>query len=694
MKSKNYTLSIGVISCLAALIMVSTPSAQACGPFFPCIPTPKFFSSADGGRSSREFEKMENLRLWQELTSPEIPLEDIDEVVYGDGEIDHESAPDNLFYAYITKTNDFEIETFLSVAKDLEIKRKEITSPWYYPDTRDKSTGDFSEIIDLCRAYRGTRLKDRYALQLVRALFAARDYAGCVESYDEYFGEFPESNLLKRMAKKYVAGCWSRLGDVDRANEYFAQAGDFNSIVHDNAVAYMAQRNADCPELMAYIESCSTDSAYFCAIKPAALQVISDKKTRYPGDWEFYLAYEAGEFHEDYAAASRHIALALQSQFSSEDFHDHARAYRMKIDALLGRRATLLADLQWIEKKINALSADATDWSRMLRNIIYANWIPNLWKHQDYATAILLCSYGDNLDAKNKHHLLWPTDNRRFCYLTSSFISLSLEEMRNSTIFDNSFDYSNPSFRLMNSLTSAQLISVKHAIAANTPLYRHLKRYARHDSPYYDELIGTLALREERYSLAADYLARVPEKYLATLNIYKQGYLNKNPFSYSPGHWQDFDSIASPIKAKYHFACRMLHYQKQMRHGKSADERGMARLKYAIGRRNSLEVCWALTQYWRGTVSSLFMPSYSDWGDDFLEGFPELHDFGSEEDWEAVDSIFDRESKAAIAMIKSEAVRAEAEYLLFNLATIAVHYPDTPTGKKVKTSCDQLRNWF
>ena len=124
----------------------------------------------------------------------------------------------------------------------------------------------------------------------------------------------------------------------------------------------------------------------------------------------------------------------------------------------------------------------------------------------------------------------------------------------------------------------------------------------------------------------------MPEEYIATLNIYKQGYLNKNPFSYSPGHWHDFDTIASGLKAKYQFACRMRHYQKQMQHGKSADERGMARLKYAIGRRNSLEVCWALTQYWRGPATSLFMPSYSDFGCDFLEGFPELHDFGSEED--------------------------------------------------------------
>lgn len=33
----------------------------------------------------------------------------------------------------------------------------------------------------------------------------------------------------------------------------------------------------------------------------------------------------------------------------------------------------------------------------------------------------------------------------------------------------------------------------------------------------------TFDAKLERYSLAADYLVRVPEKYLATLNIYKQG---------------------------------------------------------------------------------------------------------------------------------------------------------------------------
>ena len=52
----------------------------------------------------------------------------------------------------------------------------------------------------------------------------------------------------------------------------------------------------------------------------------------------------------------------------------------------------------------------------------------------------------------------------------------------------------------------------------------------------------------------------------------------------------------------------MLELQDQMKYGKTADIRGMARFKYAIGRRNSFEECWALTQYWRGEYIGLFEP--------------------------------------------------------------------------------------
>ena len=46
-----------------------------------------------------------------------------------------------------------------------------------------------------------------------------------------------------------------------------------------------------------------------------------------------------------------------------------------------------------------------------------------------------------------------------------------------------------------------------------------LKRYARCDAPYYNELIGMLALREENYKKAVQCLKLVPEKYQKTIYV-------------------------------------------------------------------------------------------------------------------------------------------------------------------------------
>ena len=135
----------------------------------------------------------------------------------------------------------------------------------------------------------------------------------------------------------------------------------------------------------------------------------------------------------------------------------------------------------------------------------------------------------------------------------------------------------------------------------------------------------------------------------------------------------------------------MVGYEKQMRRGKTSDERGLARLKYAIGRYNSLVVCWGLTQYWRGCVTTLFMPSFDEYGEVIMRGFPELFD---ENDRQAAEKIFDKEVRAARAMLTGDAARAEAEYILSNLKIIKRRYPDTPTAQMVKTSCDRWRLWF
>lgn len=682
-------------SSVFVFMSAGTFSSRACGPYTPLIPTPEFFQSSwTTGMTKKDFEKEENLCLWQRLTSAKIPLEDIEEAVYRDKASklaailnDSQQKTTNLFYLYLRRTNDKEIGDFLLHAKSLEERRAEFISPWYYPSSRHTAeTGDFQMLIDTFKSYQGERLRDRYALQIVRALFASRQYDKCVEYYDSAFVSFPDANLFKRMAMDYVAGCWSRLGDTDKANEYFARTGNLLSLKMDNPFEYMVNVNPDCPELFQYVQDCSDDSAKMCALKPFVEKIIQTAKVKYYGNWEFALAYIAGEHHKNYKEASLHIKKSLQLLFSSDELRDHAYAYKMKCDAALGDSKTLLSDLQWLEGKMDLsleelkLSWFQCHWYRTLQHIVYMHWVPVLWKKKDYATAILLCGYVDNKRPFN----MWHGFNA----------------------------YSSLSFQLMGSLTSSQLIDVKRQIHTGDMLFRYLKKYARIDSDYWDELIGTLALREEDYATAMAYLASVSEEYQKTMHIYN--YLQRDPFFAYPYRWYEKVQKYGDYKyiyacehvsirkllpdsrnAKLRFASQMYRYQMEMKSGKNAEERGLARLKYAIGRRNAFEECWALTQYWRGeSVPTLFIPRLA-WGDICLSDvYDFLFDYEKSIGHLKVNEMYNKEIKAAMAMLQSDEAKAEAEYMFFNVKTIIKRYPNTSTAYLIRTSCDDWSSWL
>lgn len=712
MKSTEFSL-IRKLSSAVVIALATFSHVHACGPFPPIIPTPNFFTSNWNGLLTKDFYKQENLRLWQKLTSEKIPLDDIEQVVYKDdrsiinniiwGYDDRSTRTDNLFYIYLQNTKDLELADFLSTAKDLEERRNEINSPWYYPSSRDSSyvTGDFQDIIDKCKGYDGRRIKDRYALQTVRALFASRNYDECVEYFKKAFQKIPDENLFKRMALGYVAGCWYRLGNVDAANECFAQSGDFYSIKSSNPVAFMAERNPDNPELLSYIQKVSNDSVAFCAIRPVAESVLRKKNIKSRGDWEFALAYMYGEFYSDSRQASQYIRQALQHPFSSDDLRDHARAYRMKIDAENGNNSLLLSDLKWMESKIDLLSPDAVEWNRMMQNIIYIHLVPKLWDKKDYTTAILLCGYADNLLNTKQRHIEVGADYT-YTFWERATQTQTLEEMRKSERFWNTHDYGSLSFQLMGSLTSDQLIDVKRGIASGNKLFAHLKKYARYDSDYLNELIGTLALREENYQRAVQYFADVSDEYLQSMNIYKDGYLKRDPFYAYPSRWshngeweaKSVDKLLQDSRRiKYRFAERMLELHNQMKYGETADIRGMARLQYAIGRRNSFEQCWALTQYWRGYVEK-FEPMLQYWDDNYDRYNNILYDYTETAEHTKVEELYQAEIKQALAMMQSDETKAEAEYILGNLRTIVKHYGNTTAAQRIKTSCDNWRSWL
>lgn len=681
MKFKRYSLH--TVSKLLFTCLAGTLPTYACGPYFDCIPTPCFFASVSHLPTDKE--KQENLRLWQQLTSQRIPLSDIEQAVYADSYEQtqrlcwNQQLPQNLFYRYLHNTNDQESFQFLLLAKKLQAQRAHMNSPWYYPAAKGQplETEALDQLFKTCQAYNGVRLKDRYALQAIRALFVSRQYAACVTYYQEHLQPYPDNNLFKRMAQRYVAGCWMRLGDTDKANAFFVQSDDLASITADDPVAYMATYHPDSPALLSHIQASATDSAFMCRIAPLALQVLAGNKARNKGDWAFLLAYIAQEFQHRPTQAQSYLNQARKLRFSSADLRDHARAYQMLLRADRGDKQQLLTDLRWMETKVNRFSPHSHEWIRLLQHIVFAHWLPVLVKQQDYTTAILLTGYAE----------------RQAPQPPSPFI--------------HNADQGALTFQLMGSLTSSQLAAVQTDLNVAHPLWDFLKRYARTDADYFNELIGTLALREEKYERAVQYLSRVRPIYQTSLNIYRDGYLARNPFVNYPSRWQkhtwsegtyEYETsqqgyaplLASAWNAKLRFARQMQALQHTKETTLNPDRRALAEIDYAMGVRNSFEECWALTQYWRGTCMSRMYPSLNDWGETYAPlDFLYTYNHHAE-----VEAAYQQRIEKALQALTSDEARAEAQLKLNHLRIVIIKYGHTTVATRIKQSCDRWHDWL
>ncbi len=670
MKLIRYTL-------LAVSLLLSYRTGLPCCLYFEYVPTPCFFSYE--GEPVDDDLKKENLMLWQGLTSASIPLADIEEAVYtlssqrfflfcsyGYRPEDFETEGDNQFLAYILNTNDTEIQDFLTIAKDLEERRKALASPWYYPANRDNfETSDYQYIIDCCREYDGTRLADRYALQLIRALFASRKYDECINEYEERLAGLAPDNLFRRMAERYIAGCHLRLGYVDKANEYFAAIGDFASIQSNNRTEYMAERNPDAPALLSYIGRRVelSDTNEVMTYLPLARKVIAGSKSHCKGDWYFLAAYIEGEFNGNYREATRLIRKAVASRFTSSECADRARAYRMLTDAENLNTSRLLQDLKWIEQKITPENPKCKYWDRMLGNIIQGHWIPNLMDRKRHTLAVLLAGYYD-----------------------SYFKRLQVSR-------DAEYSYSDCYFQLMYAMRGDDLVRVKAAIGHGNALQRHLERYACTDAEYLNELIGTIYIREESYAKAIPYLSKVSINYQRSMGIYE--YLDRDPFFACSTRFDAEDiyfdrkvdvAYAEPDNAKLRFARRMAALKRQ-RHTSP-----VAALDYAIGRRNSSENCWALTQYYRGCIPGMFevtTPWYR--AEEMALGKHIL--LYSIETQRQVEKRFNDEVKAILASTTDAETLALLYYRLRRFRTVARKYPGTRAGRMLFTTCDEWKDW-
>ena len=659
-----------------------------------------FFSVTENKPTIIDNTKRENLRLWQKETSASIPLVSIEQIVYGDFDAqswEENEVPDsirrNKFYRWIRRNKATEVQEFLTFAKQVERIRAEKCSPWYYPAKKTQGENidkGFSSLIEYCADHYESKLKSRYGLQMIRLLHSSCQYEECVAAYNRWFEDVSDDHLMKRMAMDYVAGAWTRLGDTDKANKYFALKGDLNSLNGVDPLVCMAEYNPSAYPMEIIEVRLGLDCFPGCkfnqyseeyiksSLLPAAHKAVETGKARNIGEWEFLVAYLEGEYNNDYKAADKYIHKALShGGFRTQTGRDHARAYKMAIDGTKGNVKPLLADIKWLEGKVR-YGGNIGHWRNIALGIVYKYWFPYLLDSKHEPMAILMSNYIENLCGRTKG---WYDD-------APLYTEQEKEQMRFGQKDFNKVDFSGNLVRFIMTLKPQDLKDYKHCLKDSSRLVTYLRDGGRNDDDFLNELIGTLYLQEGNYNGAINWLSKVSPDYQYTLNTYKCGYLTRDPFAFTLESRQNtkesskkFPELRNKKDIKLNFAKKMCQLEYEMKCGKNEDVRAVARIKYSLGRYASFSSCWALTAYQDGWT----YPNH-----DFCDVFKsERRDCIDAEEWRMKNVVAE-----TVASIHNEETAAKVEYLLGNLKTIAKKYPNTSTGKYLSRHCDNWKDWI
>jgi hypothetical protein len=406
-----------------------------------------------------------------------------------------------------------------------------------------------------------------------------------------------------------------------------------------------------------------------------------------PGMW-YYTAAFLADLKGDVSNASYLIGLAEKSKRT--DFIDESiKVFRMYIDAKTlpynsSYDSKLFSQLKWLDSKIvNCITDEVRKetargyklfncesfyyWNDMMRRILLAEVCPRMIKAGKSTRALQLANMADNrlFGIVNKRELYdWIECKDGYEYKVSEVYSMS--GYRYSEEF-NSHDYSNSFFEMVDSLGVNTAIGyVQNVRKPVSEFDRYLNARGYTGSDYLNDIVGTQCLRNMRYKEAVEYLGSVSEAYKKHLNVY----MDYDPFSIEK----------EPIKLKsefrYDFACRMYSLEQSIDLTSEPNRKAQLLIEYATGLRNSFDLCWGLTQYYRGS---------SYWGQ-----VCEKRNWEKDEYTQAARGRAKELIKLACDIVTDDEVAAEINYALCNYRTVAEKYPNTKKGKLVIGQCDNL----
>ena len=79
----------------------------------------------------------------------------------------------------LQESDDPEVIEYLKIARTCEAMRTKMNSQWYYPSKEDPIVSALDDVLHKSMSYKGSKLKDRYALQAARAMFSLGYFERC-----------------------------------------------------------------------------------------------------------------------------------------------------------------------------------------------------------------------------------------------------------------------------------------------------------------------------------------------------------------------------------------------------------------------------------------------------------------------------------------------------------------------------------
>lgn len=685
------------------LIFVNIQESIACGPDIYYPYGYRMYRVHDAKADRQTDQIMDNCRLWQKLTSSEIPLSDIRQVVYK-FTLDQMNSimsveSQNAFASWIKRNDDQEILDFLILAKKCEKTRGEMLDPWYYPSMNDGSYLSLSEIEEAAKAYKGRRLKDRYALQAIRAMVSAQKYQEIVDYWNDIKNTI-DDGLIRNMILDYVLGAYSRVGRIDEALEYFIAKGDLNSIMYClyekgeikgligklECINTYAPNSSRIPRILQEniegLEPWGTNYRSYKYRKDtslvqeypmhASLYKLAKRMTQHPSSdkavWHYTAAFLADLDAKPQEAWS-HIRKAAEYP-ASEFLKESIRVMKMYLDAKVSTydsayEARLYQDLQWLDNKIKSNIDDSIRekmsrwggyemrnnisqyyWNDMLRRILLAEVCPRMMDRGMTTRALQLANIADN----------------RLITLCDIVNGVSMKVHRSEN-YHNSFDFQGDFHNMTLEVSPDDLAAYIKQIQSSTSAFdRFLNERGYTDTDYLYDILGTRYLAACNYSQAVKSLSKVSADYQKRLNTYC--YMGHDPFSLNK------KDIEIPQQYKLGFAREMVRLEEAIKSATDPSMKGTYIIRYATGIQNSYTLCWPLTRY-------------------------------EDSRWYKPEKVMDEQTRNTIkklyeeglAMIENEELAAIAHVQLCQWKKAVEQYPDTYASRYTRISCDNLCNY-